>query len=92
MYLLSNFLAAERSCTGWCESDGTVLLLTSGKTEMTLTIEIGLKIFLQHLCNQICIVFLKHPFPYLFSTTLTYEKLTPFSRNKSPSFLVAADV
>ena len=30
--------------TGWCESHGTVLFLSSVETEMTDTIEIGLKI------------------------------------------------
>ena len=37
--------------TGWCEIRGTVLLLNSEKTEMTETIEIGLKIFPQHFLN-----------------------------------------
>ena len=40
--------------TGWCESRGTVdvLLLRSVKTEMTETIEIGLKLLTQHLHNK----------------------------------------
>ena len=42
--------------TGWCESRGTVVFLSSVKTEMTDTIEIGLKIRLQYLRNQKYIV------------------------------------
>ena len=38
--------------TGWCKSRGKVLFLSSVETEMTDTIEIGLKIRLQHLHNQ----------------------------------------
>ena len=38
--------------TGWCESRGTVLFLSSVETELTDYIEIGLKIRLQHLHNQ----------------------------------------
>ena len=44
------------SLTGWCKSRGTVVLLSSVKTEMTDTIEIGLKILPQHLCYQKYIV------------------------------------
>ena len=51
---LSYFVVLCR--TGWCESRGTVLSLSSVKTEMTDTIEIGLKILPQHLCNQKYIV------------------------------------
>ena len=44
-----NFISQH---TGWCESRGTVLFLSSVKTEMTDTIEIGLKILHQHLRYQ----------------------------------------
>ena len=40
------------SSTGWCKSRGTVLFLSSVKSEMTDTIEIGLKILPQRFCNQ----------------------------------------
>ena len=48
--------ALIRACTGWCKSRGTVIFLSSVKTEMTETIEIGLKILPQHLRNQKYIV------------------------------------
>ena len=46
----------EWSSSGLCESRGTVLFLSSVETEITETIEIGLKIRLQHLHNQKYIV------------------------------------
>ena len=53
-------LGYEKCCidstTGWCKSRGTVLFLSSAKTEMTDTIEIGHKIFPKPLPNQIYII------------------------------------
>ena len=48
--------------TGWCKSRGTVLFLSSVKTEMTDTMEIALKILPQHLLNQKYICFVKYLF------------------------------
>ena len=64
--------------TGWGESRGTVLFLSSVKTEMTDTIEIGLKILPQHLHNQKYIVFTK--------------ALPPFCRRNSLALMGAADM
>ena len=49
-------LFTRSKSTGWCESRGTLLFLSSVETEITDTIEIGLKIRLQHLRNQKYIV------------------------------------
>ena len=54
----TNSLSKEDELKGFrvCKSRGTVLFLSSGKTEMTDTIEIGLKIFPKPLPNKIYII------------------------------------
>ena len=80
------------SYTGWCKSRGTVFFLSSVETEMTDTIEIGLKIRLQHLRNQKYIVLKNIYFISNYLQLWLIESRPPFCRSISPAFLGAADM